>query len=1065
MSLIETPPCHTHEHYKSTCGSSDTDDRIANMSGLDKLLHQHYVPVTCAGDSVVASVPSVRIIKIRSIPELHDLFKVWPMITKRVADTCVWYAKMYKKIALISIRNGRLSTIVFVNVVDYKNWWCKPVVCSTSKFIASYDNCEASQKELKHIQCWMNKMVADSNYYNCTKFKMNQELADYSSWYANGSIIRLDSDKSALSLSTLKGHTYFENVTYHQHCNNESISERCNAIGNSVPNNYTIENRPNNKRIKLHQSQDHHQQTSTDDTVDDHVDTEIIVWLVRIMQELTLARDIIETDFIFNYRDHPLNKTNSVYAYDDYLIPRHEDDNDTVGNAVKEGMVNVFSVCGGTGFQDIAMPNQDDMNRLANNASGCQTLRTVPWRTKIPKAVFRGSSTGSGVTGDSCSPHVNRRMQCARMSVSHGDILDAGITKWNLRPRISIADDDGVSGKHSVIMFPDPRSEPPLKPSLTYDEQSLYKYVVHIDGHVAAFRLSAELFMESVILKVASPWNLWFSSELQPMVHYIPIKHDLSDLLSTIEWCIDNDDVCANIAMNAKRFAVTRLCRTSLLNYMSDKINDYTKEAVITERPVESQPSTPRVVGCNYQLHELMKRNESKLTAYKRLRSLVGRRDDTAVRHELTSVARYIYPGRYCCSTNESMSALVVNLNYKYSPLIEDKPLGVQVKSLTEESDSDVGDVVAVASAGVRYVLKRYRWSSVFWRGVECAYIGTAHINVLARTIPTFVYTMCAMVRHCDNSSFLLEVYTEYLKNAQSLKRVVHLLSPQELVSIATQVYVALHVASDRCRYVHGNLGDLSNVLIVKLAHNYVYRVYTRTFGAIQVTTNCVATIVNHIATKRVPSAQANVYSVNHDWNCFVESIAAMRKFDSRAKSKFLIEIKGCVTDFVKCIRNEVAHNSIDMLPASFMFNEFTIDQALCCYIKQIHQSGVPWCCVTWSRRDTVPKPNQLLECCEFFIRTSRAISLVMGILNDSTVPNNSSTCSYYGQHNAIVRKNTAFMLDTLLTLYRRYESDLNNTAVGDRINVKTMSAEDFGKIAHCIGAPPLRLTTSNDAK
>ena len=96
-----------------------------------------------------------------------------------------------------------------------------------------------------------------------------------------------------------------------------------------------------------------------------------------------------------------------------------------------------------------------------------------------------------------------------------------------------------------------------LIPSLTFEEQCIYKYIIHIDGHVSAFRLSSELSMNSVILLVESEWKIWYSHLLKPYVHYIPVRKDLSNIYRQIKWCKNNDDKCKQISINARKFYET----------------------------------------------------------------------------------------------------------------------------------------------------------------------------------------------------------------------------------------------------------------------------------------------------------------------------------------------------------------------------------------------------------------------------------------------------------------------------------------------------------------------------
>ncbi len=78
--------------------------------------------------------------------------------------------------------------------------------------------------------------------------------------------------------------------------------------------------------------------------------------------------------------------------------------------------------------------------------------------------------------------------------------------------------------------------EAPKVSPLTPEEQSKYKYIINIDGHVSAFRLSLEMSMGCCILLVKSTipnetfgWKMWFSHLLKPYIHYVPVKSDLSD--------------------------------------------------------------------------------------------------------------------------------------------------------------------------------------------------------------------------------------------------------------------------------------------------------------------------------------------------------------------------------------------------------------------------------------------------------------------------------------------------------------------------------------------------------
>ena len=107
------------------------------------------------------------------------------------------------------------------------------------------------------------------------------------------------------------------------------------------------------------------------------------------------------------------------------------------------------------------------------------------------------------------------------------------------------------------------------------NQQTSHKYIIHIDGHVAAYRLSKELSFGSVILKVESlyDYQLWFTSLLKPWIHYIPIKQDLSDLAEMITWCKKNDTKCKSIAENAMAFYQKYINQDYVLDYLETNLN------------------------------------------------------------------------------------------------------------------------------------------------------------------------------------------------------------------------------------------------------------------------------------------------------------------------------------------------------------------------------------------------------------------------------------------------------------------------------------------------------------
>ena len=137
-------------------------------------------------------------------------------------------------------------------------------------------------------------------------------------------------------------------------------------------------------------------------------------------------------------------------------------------------------------YSDIAIPNCDDWTRVASKENKFfprsrkvdEDFSNFLWENKIPTAIFRGSSTGTGVTIE-----TNPRLKITKMSTESPydekgiPYLDAGITSWNVRPR-------KIKGEKYLESIDIKKLQLKLTNKMSLIEQSKYKYLVNIDGHV-----------------------------------------------------------------------------------------------------------------------------------------------------------------------------------------------------------------------------------------------------------------------------------------------------------------------------------------------------------------------------------------------------------------------------------------------------------------------------------------------------------------------------------------------------------------------------------------------------
>lgn len=282
----------------------------------------------------------------------------------------------------------------------------------------------------------------------------------------------------------------------------------------------------------------------------------------NMLETLCEEREVPDIEFFVNRRDFPVLKRNGTEPYHHIW----DDMNKPLISYKYENYAPILSMCvdSANEYADVCIPTHEDWVRVMaleqkwfpKAVRPYDIKFDVEWKDKKAVAVFRGSSTGEGTTVD-----TNMRLKIADLSLRYGEKLDAGITSWNVRPR-------KLYGKRYLETLDWKRMGLKLVKPLSPYEQSKYKYIVNIDGHVSAFRLSLEFSMGSVILMPKSKWKMWFSDLLEPYVHYVPVYDDLENLIDQIEWCIDNDEECERIAANARAFYDKYLSKSSILDFL-----------------------------------------------------------------------------------------------------------------------------------------------------------------------------------------------------------------------------------------------------------------------------------------------------------------------------------------------------------------------------------------------------------------------------------------------------------------------------------------------------------------
>lgn len=269
--------------------------------------------------------------------------------------------------------------------------------------------------------------------------------------------------------------------------------------------------------------------------------------------ELCKNRELPDSIFFLNLRDHPVLHKELKDSYTS-IIDKDLDDKYKFNKYAP-----ILSVGPSTEHADIPLVTQDDWLRISKKyyldecKNGYINDVNIPeWNDKINKAVFRGSATG-------CSyDEQNIRIKASIISNQYPELLDAGIITFNRKLKKQL------NKPLNIINIPNYKTTN----FMTLNDKAKHKYILNLDGHVAAFRLGHEFSLKSVILIPKSKYYLWFSHLLEPFVHYVPVESDLSNLIDMIKWCINNDDKCKEIALNGYNFYNKYLTKDGIYDYM-----------------------------------------------------------------------------------------------------------------------------------------------------------------------------------------------------------------------------------------------------------------------------------------------------------------------------------------------------------------------------------------------------------------------------------------------------------------------------------------------------------------
>ena len=189
-------------------------------------------------------------------------------------------------------------------------------------------------------------------------------------------------------------------------------------------------------------------------------------------------------------------------------------------------------------------------------------LFDIPWRNKKSKLIWRGralcdeeKSMNSIHSVDFFS--CDQRMSLVRNHLKSKDLVDA---KFHMPKKAQ----------------PKDMPQDYFGDKLDMEGMLQYKYQLAVEGTDISSGLKWMLFSNSIVFMPTPTYSSYaMETLLQPFVHYIPVKADMSNVEEMVQWCENHPDQAMHIAERSTLFMYDLFLNCKLLkNHFYSPFND-----------------------------------------------------------------------------------------------------------------------------------------------------------------------------------------------------------------------------------------------------------------------------------------------------------------------------------------------------------------------------------------------------------------------------------------------------------------------------------------------------------
>jgi len=209
--------------------------------------------------------------------------------------------------------------------------------------------------------------------------------------------------------------------------------------------------------------------------------------------------------------------------------------------------------------------------------------KLYPWSTKLPLAVWRGSTTASPkyTQNSSVTLQDTPRGQLVQLSNEYPNLIDAMFV--NFVNNFQHYQDNNNTNLNNTTNTSTTTTRMP------FDKQMSYQAIIDIDGNNWSGRFAKLLCTNSVIIKIIPEYIEYFYTDLIPNVHYMSAT--LANLTTVVKYVLDstNTNEMQNVVLEANKWCSRSMTHDSLVGDMLTQIvqyeneyNNYMKKMMIT---------------------------------------------------------------------------------------------------------------------------------------------------------------------------------------------------------------------------------------------------------------------------------------------------------------------------------------------------------------------------------------------------------------------------------------------------------------------------------------------------